>query len=118
MNQLWTSSHPVAVQLIERWPSIVATLVFLCTLAAFHPLLTRKDLPKNAPRLVAGFPLIGAVQFFTSRLPFVTRERSNSPKSRNFSFFLGRFPVISLGGPDGRSTLLEAKDTDLSLTDG
>lgn len=120
MNQFWAGSgvQAVATHLAVRWPSAVLILVLFGTLRALHPLLTRRQLPKNAPRLVPGLPLLGAVRFFTARLSFVTEARSRPAASRNFSFFLGRFPVVSLGGPDGRCTIFEAKDSELNLSDG
>lgn len=117
MDSFGTISEILTTYSALRWPSIIALAIILGIAAALQPLFTRPDLPKNAPGLISGYPLLGATRYFTSRLAF-TRESRLQTKTRNFSFLLGRYPIISLGGHDGRAAIFEGKDTELNLSDG
>ena len=56
-------------------------------------------------------PLLGSVGFFTRRWDF-TRTSRDRTATRNFSFWVGKLPVIGLGGDDGRVTFFEERGLD------
>lgn len=66
--------------------------------------------PPKAPRLVdEGWPVIGALRFFTARWEFFQHARSLSP-SGNFSFRIGKYPIVGLTGAKGREVFFENRD--------
>jgi hypothetical protein len=71
---------------------------------------SRYEFPSKAPKLVdEGWPLLGALRFFTARWEFFQHARSHSP-SGNFSFRLGKYPLIGLTGEKGRQVFFENRD--------
>ncbi|GFN21569.1 cytochrome P450 [Aspergillus tubingensis] len=75
-------------------------------------LLWKRPFPSNAPKFVAGYPLVGALQFVNDREGFCHRSKMASPTG-NYSFYLGRDRVVGLSGPQGRRTFFESRDLDL-----
>jgi hypothetical protein len=66
--------------------------------------------PSRAPKLVKdGYPVIGALRFFTARWDFFHDEGVRSPTG-NFSFFLGKHPVVGLTGEKGRRVFFESRE--------
>ena len=64
--------------------------------------------PKE-PRLVPeGYPVVGALRFFTARWDFFQHARRLTP-SGNFGFFIGKHPVVGLTGEKGRQAFFESK---------
>ncbi|BCR98440.1 uncharacterized protein AKAW2_40123S [Aspergillus luchuensis] len=75
-------------------------------------LLWKRPFPSNAPKFVAGYPLVGALQFFNNPEAFCHSSKMSSPTG-NYSFYLGRDRVVGLSGPQGRKTFFESRDLDL-----
>lgn len=75
-------------------------------------LLLKRPFPSNAPKFVAGYPLVGALQFFNNPEAFCHSSKMSSPTG-NYSFYLGRDRVVGLSGPQGRKTFFESRELDL-----
>ncbi|CAN8102735.1 unnamed protein product [Discula destructiva] len=112
---------------LDQWPTLLATLFLTFTLVTLLPLLNRPALPSSAPRLVTGLPLLGsALAFYKRRQTFTTTthhkpttETAQSDGSRrSFTTFIGRHPLVCLGGPAGRATFFGARDAELNLFAG
>lgn len=91
--------------------SVIAILV-----AGVYILLApQQDLlgPKAPPRVREGYPIIGALRFFTARWDFFQHARDHTPTG-NFSFFLGKYPVVGLTGDKARKLFLESRELGLS----
>ncbi|TVY73614.1 Sterol 14-demethylase [Lachnellula suecica] len=67
--------------------------------------------PAASPKLtsISSFPILGATKFFTARWQFFRHARDQSPTG-NFSFFLGKHPVVGLTGVEGRKTFFESRE--------
>lgn len=76
----------------------------------YFALAPQQDLlgPKAPPRVHEEWPVLGALRFFTARWDFYQHARSQA-KSGNFSFFLGKHPVVGLTGDRGRKLFFESK---------
>ncbi|CAG8976008.1 hypothetical protein HYALB_00007535 [Hymenoscyphus albidus] len=57
---------------------------------------------KSPKRTKAGYPIIGAIHFFTARWDFFRHARQQAPTG-NFSFFLGKHPVVGYAVLFGQS---------------
>ncbi|GLA51272.1 hypothetical protein AnigIFM63604_007624 [Aspergillus niger] len=75
-------------------------------------LLWKHPFPANAPKLVSGYPLLGALQFFSDRNGFCRISKAASP-SGNYSYYLGRHRMVGLCGPQGRKVFFESQDLDV-----
>lgn len=81
---------------------------------AFRRLLLRDPLPPKTPQPSSNdYPIVGAFDFFSRRWDFFQQAVANSPTG-NFSFHLGKIPVIGLSGLDARRVFLESKQLDLN----
>lgn len=71
----------------------------LLLIAFFHqpPLLP----PKTPKPVREGYPILGALRFFTARWDFF-RTAIASSSTGNFSFHLGKHAVVGLSGDTGR----------------
>lgn len=66
-------------------------------------------LPVKAPPLTTeNYPILGAIGFFTARWDFF-RQASAHSRSGNFSFYLGKYPVVGLSGDVARQVFFESK---------
>ncbi|PWY68807.1 cytochrome P450 [Aspergillus eucalypticola CBS 122712] len=74
--------------------------------------LWKRPFPTNAPKLVSGYPVVGALQFFFTQNEFCRSSKANSPTG-NYSYYLGQHQVIGLCGTQGRKTFFESRDLDL-----
>lgn len=113
--------------LLARWSTVLTSLALATSLAVLLPLLWRPSLPTNAPGLFAGGrPLLGAaLDFYHRRATFTRRahahaQATSSSSSRSFSTYVGRYPVVHLGGSPGRAAIFgpSARDADLNLFAG
>lgn len=95
--------------------SIVGICVLLC-LAGVALLTRRPTVSTKAPALIdEDYPVIGALRFWTARWDFFRRAQSQSP-SGNFSFFIGKHPVVGVSSDEARRVFFESKQ--LGLTEG
>jgi hypothetical protein len=70
----------------------------------------RYQFPSKSPKLVKeGYPIVGALRFFTARWDFFQDASAQSPTG-NFSFFLGKYPVVGLSGEKSRQVFFESRD--------
>ena len=84
-------------------------VVAVAILIGARYLFSRSPLPAKAPPTVSdNYPIIGAFAFFTKRWDFFRRAISQSPHG-NFSFHLGKWPLIGVSGAEGRKVFFESK---------
>jgi hypothetical protein len=65
--------------------------------------------PKAPARVHEEWPLVGALRFFTARWEFFQHARDRA-SSGNFSFFIGKHPVVALTGEKGRKVFFESRE--------
>ncbi|KAF9888286.1 hypothetical protein FE257_008856 [Aspergillus nanangensis] len=85
-------------------------LLFAC-LARCLILLNKRPFPANAPKFVPGYPVVGALQFFSDQLRFC-HEKVTGSATGNYSFYLGRHRVVGVSGPQGRKTFFQTAHLD------
>lgn len=91
-------------------PLVLPVSAIAVLLAALYMFLSPQQLgPKAPPRVREGWPILGALRFFTARWEFFQHARDQAP-SGNFSFFLGKHPVVGLSGDAARKIFFESKD--------
>ena len=84
---------------------IIAIPISICV----RYLFLRAPLSAKSPPVVSdNYPIIGAFAFFTRRWDFFRHAISQSPTG-NFSFHLGKWPLIGLSGEEGRKVFFESK---------
>jgi len=67
---------------------------------------------KNSPKQTSDtLPILGSIGFFTRRWDFFRASLERSP-TNSFSFWVGKLPVIGLGGDQGRKTFFEERGLD------
>lgn len=113
--------HSLGQLIVNNWPTLLTTFLLAITLATLIPLLIKPALPSTAPRLIPGLPFLGnALAFYTRRQKFTTAHHNASldRTTRSFTTYIGRHPLICLGGPAGRGTFFGARDADLNLFAG
>lgn len=94
----------------------IVILVALPLALLIRFLLVRPSFPPKAPQTLSNdYPIIGAVAFFTKRWDFFRHAISQSPTG-NFSFHLGKHPLIGVSGDEGRRVFFESKQ--LSFAEG
>ncbi|KPM36604.1 hypothetical protein AK830_g9954 [Neonectria ditissima] len=95
----------------QSWPTSIYVVIALALALAFGGMATRPALPKTAPQLHRGLPLLGSLEFFLSRSTFLRTEKPQT-KSGNFSFHYGPHTVVSLLGPGGKATFYGERGLD------
>jgi sterol 14-demethylase len=97
----------------EGYPApliITVSAVAILVVAGYVWLAPQEELlAKAPPRVKEGYPLLGAFRFFTARWEFFQHSRAQAP-SGNFSFFLGKHPVIGLTGDKARKLFFESRE--------
>ena len=114
-DDLTEASHLAAMSSIFH--DIQGSAIFAVSAAIALPIFlyvlffsSQYEFPPKAPKLVdEGWPIIGALRFFTARWEFFQHARSHSP-SGNFSFRIGKYPLIGLTGEKGREVFFENRD--------
>ncbi|XWW94916.1 hypothetical protein V2A60_002866 [Cordyceps javanica] len=81
-------------------------------LAVVNLVLQRPKLPKNAPRLVQGWPIFGSIEFYLRRGVFLDNEQRRNG-GQPFTFYYGKYPIVSLVGEAGRTLLYTSRQFDL-----
>jgi hypothetical protein len=77
-------------------------------------LSSRFPFPPKAPILTSqNYPIVGALGFFTERWTFCQRASAHSPTG-NYSFHLGKHPVIGVSGEEGRKVFFENRQLGFS----
>lgn len=86
---------------------LFAALIILLCHKGYTKLLSRPALHPKAPPLTKGvYPIIGAPGFFTRRWDFF-REAARASPTGNFSFFVGRKPVVGLTSEASRQIFFD-----------
>lgn len=99
---------------LQNWPLaiwvLIITTVVCYALAGFG---RRSGLPASTPKLLKeGYPVFGAVRFFTDRFHFF-RQASLASQSGNFSFFFGKHHIVGVSGVEGRKTFFDSRDLNM-----
>ncbi|OAR02106.1 hypothetical protein LLEC1_05477 [Akanthomyces lecanii] len=81
-------------------------------LALISLVLQRPKLPQNAPKYVAGWPVLGSIEFYLGRRDFLERDKKKNG-GHSFSFHYGKYPIVSLAGETGRTLLYTSRQFDL-----
>lgn len=82
----------------------------LCVGVYFLAFSGKYQFSSKSPKLAsAGYPILGAVRFFTARLDFFRHAQAQAPTG-NFTFFLGKHPIVGLSGDKGRSVFFESRE--------
>jgi hypothetical protein len=89
-------------------PYLVLPLVLILVgFTAYTKLFSRPALHPKAPPLTHGvYPLLGALKFFTRRWEFF-RDAALASPTGNFSFFVGRKPVVGLTSENSRQVFFD-----------
>lgn len=96
----------------QGYPAFVyfSTAAVLLVVAAYVLVPSGYKFSPKSPKIVSeGYPIFGALRFFTARWEFFQHARAQSP-SGNFSFFLGKHPVVGLSGDKGRQLFFESRE--------
>ncbi|KAF7560199.1 hypothetical protein G7046_g3949 [Stylonectria norvegica] len=100
MNSLYSATAK------NSYLALPVFLVVVC-FAIYVKLFSRQTLHPKAPPLAHGvYPVLGAVQFFSRRWDFFRNAARASPTA-NFSFFVGRKPVIGLTSEASRQVFFD-----------
>lgn len=102
---------------LEVMPNFIAKSALQLFILAVIPLfltirhlVVRRPLPKRTPNPISkNYPVVGAFDFFNNRWDFFRQAISQSPNG-NFSFHLGKIPVVGLSGLEARRIFFETKD--------
>ena len=87
----------------------LSVLVAIPLILFFHYLSSRPSFPSKAPKLVShNYPIVGALAFFTERWTFFQRASAHSPTG-NFSFHLGKHPVVGVSEEESRKVFFDSK---------
>ena len=88
---------------------MLSASIVISAVVVFALLSSPRRLGPKAPHLVpGGYPVVGALRFFTARWDFFQHARRLTP-SGNFGFFIGRHAVVGLTGEKGRQLFFESK---------
>jgi hypothetical protein len=79
----------------------VPLIFFICYLSS------RTSFPPKTPKIARyNYPIVGALGFFTERWTFCRRAIADSPTG-NFSFHLGKHPIIGVSGEEARRVFFD-----------
>ncbi|KAM3445494.1 hypothetical protein NHJ13734_000407 [Beauveria thailandica] len=99
--------------LIPRWLAAVAMMILFTALLPIVSLLwQRPKLPKNAPKLVRGWPILGSVDFYLQRCDFLEKQHKRRG-GQPFSLYYGPHLIVGLVGEAGRTLLFNARQFDV-----
>jgi hypothetical protein len=92
---------------IPRYP--VAVVCLLLCLAGLAFIIRCPALSPKVPALIEdGYPIVGAVHFWIARWEFFPRAQAQS-SSGNFSYFIGKHPVLGVSSDEARRVIFESK---------
>ncbi|KAJ2900619.1 hypothetical protein MKZ38_002318 [Zalerion maritima] len=103
-SQSWRVSLPATFLLLV----LSLLLSYVCHLSR------RPAFPPNSPPLLKPLPVVGSPAFFTARNDLFRRGRSVSPRTGNFSFYVGRLRIVGLSGRASRRAYFDSKALDLA----
>lgn len=86
---------------------ILGTVFFAVKLSAYS---ASGKFSAKAPKLVRqSYPILGALDFFNRRWDFFRHNRSEMD-SGQFSYMVGKYPIVGLTGERARKLFFESKD--------
>jgi sterol 14-demethylase len=86
---------------------VLPLIVILVGFTVYTKLFSRPALHPKAPPLTHGvYPILGALKFFTRRWEFF-RDAARASPTGNFSFFVGRKPVVGLTSENSRQVFFD-----------
>src|SRR5271156_453513 len=91
--------------------SPIQLFVIACIFALlFYIVLVRRpSFPSNAPKVIpSNYPIFGPLGFWTARRDF-WRQALRESKTGNFSFHLGKYPVIGISSEEGLDVFLNSR---------
>ncbi|TIC90210.1 Obtusifoliol 14-alpha demethylase [Colletotrichum higginsianum] len=97
----------------QSWPTSVWVLLLTGLAYAVGSLAWRPSFPRNAPRLLKGYPVLGTPRFFSERGNFLSEGRRFAA-SGNWSFYFGKMRIVGLSGDEGRRLFFESRDLDFT----
>lgn len=97
----------------QNWPTSIWVLLLTGVAYAVGLLAYRPSFPRNAPKLLKGYPVLGTPRFFTDRGNFLV-EGSRLGRSGNWSFYFGKMRIVGLSGEHGRQLFFESRDLDFT----
>ena len=78
-------------------------------LVFYISLVQRPSFPSNAPKVFSSdYPIVGALGFWTARRDF-WHQAIRESKTGNFSFHVGKNPVIGVSSEEGRKVFLNSR---------
>jgi hypothetical protein len=91
--------------------STISTIIILLLVSSYTIWASTgyKFSSKSPKRLNEGWPIFGVLRFFTARWDLFQHGKAQTP-SGNFSFFVGKHPVIGLTGDKARQTFFQSRD--------
>ena len=107
-----TTPHEQTMFSVPAVPDLSTTTILsagaLLSFALYYSLFSRAyKFPKHAPKLAKqSYPIVGSLKFFTARWDFFQDEIARS-ETGNFSFFLGKHPVVGLSGEQSRKVFFD-----------
>ena len=95
----------------------VELLIFAASAAIFYLVFVRRPhFRSNAPKVASNnWPIVGSLQFWTARLDF-WRKHLKETTTGNFSYHLGKHPVVGVSSKEGRDAFFFSRD--LSVAEG
>lgn len=99
--------------LISQILTAIAVLALsVVVLGVANIILLRPAPHKDAPRLVKGWPILGSIDFYRKRRQFLSSEQKKSG-GKSFTFYYGKYQIVSLAGESGKALLYSARPLDL-----
>lgn len=96
----------------QNWPASVGVLV-ISLLAIFIKATWQPAYPKDAPKVVSEWPILGALRLYKDRRDFFL-EAANRTNTGNFSTYVGKHQIVGVKGPEARKSFFEAKELDMT----
>ncbi|KAK4565693.1 hypothetical protein LTR86_003541 [Recurvomyces mirabilis] len=100
---------------IAPWLAVTLALLALLLSSVYYALQKPPHGSKAPPLTKDASAVLGALAFFTQRWDFQQKASRHSPTG-NFSFYAGKWPVVSIRGEEARKAFLESKD--LAFSEG
>lgn len=94
-------------------PLTVAVALLAVCAAAYQLLFARPAMPAKAPRLLAGWPVVGSVDFFRARATFLQFGKDWGRRGL-FAFYYGPHRIVSLSSDADRKLFFSHRALDIS----
>ena len=89
--------------------SVIVSVLAVVFVFFYISLVQRPPFPSNAPKVFSSnYPILGALGFWTARRDF-WHQATRESKTGNFSFYVGKNPVIGVSSEEGRQMFLNSR---------